>query len=43
MDVEKSFRVEKTELMRSFLLTDRDQDALQRLEEFNHLMINLFF
>lgn len=39
MDVEKSFRVEKTELMRSFLLTDQDQDALQRLEEFNHLMM----
>lgn len=39
MDVEKSFRVEKTELMRSFLLTDQDQDTLQRLEEFNHLMM----
>lgn len=39
MDVEKSFRVEKAELMRSFLLTDDEQDAFERLEEFNHLMI----
>lgn len=39
MDVEKSFRVEKEELVQSFLLTHGDQDVFERLEEFNHLMI----
>lgn len=39
MDVEKSFRVEKAELMQSFLPTHGDQDVFERLEEFNHLMI----
>lgn len=39
MDVEKSFRVEKAELVQSFLPTHGDQDVFERLEEFNHLMI----
>lgn len=39
MDAEKSFRVEKEELVQSFLLTHGDQDVFERLEEFNHLMI----
>ena len=39
MDVEKSFRVEKAELVQSFLVTHGDQDVFERLEEFNHLMI----
>lgn len=39
MDVEKSFRVEKAELVQSFLSTHGDQDVFERLEEFNHLMI----
>lgn len=39
MDVEKSFRVERAELARSFLSTGEEQDAFERLEEFNHLMM----